>query len=97
MKNIYSAIEMAMREKGFSVEASRDIAFHMTDWLSDFAELQQFFMAPDKLTSDEILYILTNFLVHVPAHVAAAAKLVTSEPVTDVFGLGAVSEGKIGR
>ncbi len=88
MNDMYSAIEIAMKEKGFSDEASRDIAFHMTDWLSDFVALQQFFEAPEELSADEIFNLLTNFLVHVPAHVAAAAKLVTDEPVRDVFGVG---------
>ena len=35
-----------------------------------------------------------EFLVHVPAHVAAAGKLITGLPVEDVFNVGAISTGE---
>ncbi|WP_372982666.1 hypothetical protein [Marinobacter sediminum] len=97
MTGISPAIVKAMKSRGLSEKKARDIAFHMTDWLMDFVDLKEFFEAPDKLSTEEVSRLLINFLVHVPAHVAAAAKLATDEPVTDVFGIGAVSEKKAGR
>ena len=97
MTEIRSVIVAAMKDRGFSDRKSRDIAFHMTDWIGEFIELKKFYEAPEKLSSEEISILLSNFLIHVPAHVAAAAKLVTDSPVRDVFGLGAVSETKVVR
>ncbi len=91
-KAIVTSIEKAMKEMDFTDEKAHDIAFHMTDWLSDMAELQQFYETPDKLSHDEISDLLMGFLLHVPNHIAAASKLISDFPVTDVFGVGAVSE-----
>ena len=35
-----------------------------------------------------------GFLIHVPSHVAAASKLVTGIPVTDIFKVGATVESE---
>jgi hypothetical protein len=44
------------------------------------------------MSDAEVDELLRCFLLHVPNHVAAAGKLFTGVPVTDVFGVGAVSE-----
>jgi len=58
------------------------------DWLEDLDAYVRF--CADRAGSDaEVSQILTDLLVHVPNHVAAASKLYTGVPVSDVFGVGA--------
>lgn len=64
----------------------------MTDWLDHLEAYFKFCSDPGRLSDTEINNLLTGFLVHVPNHVAAAGKLYTNLPVTDVFGVGATSE-----
>ena len=71
-----------------------DAVFHMTDWLEDLNAWHTFCENPGSLSNDELQNLLMEFLVHVPAHVAAAGKLITGLPVEDVFEVGAVSESK---
>lgn len=87
-------IEEALRDEDESTR--RDIAFHMTDWLPDLRDLVRLYESPDEVADDEVAALLMRFLVHVPAHVAAAAKLYTGEPVKDVFGVGAVASSPRG-
>jgi len=54
--------------------------------------LGRFFAAPDQLSDPEVQQLLVQFLVHVPNHLAAASKLATGIPVSDVFGVGATTE-----
>ncbi len=90
---IRQAIEDALEADGFtSAKVRRDIGFHMTDWLSDLEEWTAYCQAPDSLNADQAIELLTRFLLHVPNHLAAASKLATGEPVTDIFGVGATSE-----
>lgn len=72
-----------------SHETCRDIAFHMTDWLDDLSRLQAFYESPDGCEPAQVIDLLMAFLVHAPSHLAAASKLFTDDPVTDVFGVGA--------
>ena len=44
------------------------------------------------MSDAEVGQLLTDFLVHVPNHVAAASKLYTGVPVTDIFHVRATSE-----
>lgn len=71
-----------------------EIAFHMTDWVDDFAGLAAFYENPEKYSEEQVSALLMKYLIHVPAHVAAASKLFLDVPVTDVFDVGAVSEEK---
>jgi hypothetical protein len=64
-----------------------DLAFHLSDWRVDAAFLLALHLAPELFTADEIARGVTNFLVHAPNHVAAAAKI-GDHPIADVFGLG---------
>ncbi len=91
-KAIVSSIEKAMKKMDLTDEKAHDIAFHMTDWLEDLAKLQKYYEAPEKLSSDEASDLLMKFLLHVPNHIAAAMKLISDFPVTDIFEVGAVSE-----
>lgn len=92
-KRIRSAIQAAVQTRAELPEAvARDIAFHMTDWLDDLYDYHEFCEAPDTRSSEAIEKLLIDFLVHVPNHLAAASKLLTGIPVTDIFGVGATSE-----
>ena len=71
--------------------AARDVAFHMTDWLNDLSAFVAFCGAPESHSAEQINEILLAFLQHVPNHIAAAAKLYADYPVSDIFGVGAVS------
>lgn len=89
---ISAAIDDAMRGVGLDAAASRDVAFHLTDWLADLDRLQRFYADPGHCASDEIADLVLQFLLHAPEHVAAAKKLATGFPVTDVFEVGALDE-----
>ena len=89
---IEKSITEAVREMELSDNAACDIAFHMTDWLEDCEKLKGFYEDPASYIRDQASDILMGFLLHVPNHVAAALKLISGLPVTDVFAVGAVSE-----
>lgn len=90
-KSISLAIQNALEQQEYgSANLRREIAFHMTDWLEDLEGWTAFCRSPDSLSSDAIAELLTAFLVHVPNHLAAASKLMTDVPVSDVFEVGAV-------
>ena len=76
----------------YSDAAVRDIVFHMTDWLDDLDRYHTFCEAPEAPSTAEVEELLKDFLVHVPNHLAAASKLYTGIPVTDMFDVGAARE-----
>ena len=84
--------EVAIQENNLSDKLSSDVAFHMTDWLSDLSRYNEFCADPSKMTNAEVNDMLIMLLTHVPKHIAAAAKLYTDIPVTDIFGVGATAE-----
>ena len=90
---IKESITRALRELDMEPDTINDAAFHMTDWLSDLKDWHSFCDNPEALSSDQLQDLLMSFLVHVPAHVAAASKLITGLPVEDVFGVGATLSG----
>jgi hypothetical protein len=81
----------AMAEAELAPEVASNVAFHMTDWLDDLATYVRFCQNPGEFTSAQVNELLLAFLVHVPNHVAAAAKLYADFPVADIFSVGAVS------
>jgi len=91
---IEKSIASALKDFDMQPEVISDVVFHMTDWLSDLKEWTSFCENPESLSVDELQNLLMNFLVHVPAHVVAAGKLVTGFPVGDVFGVGATLASK---
>ena len=56
------------------------------------AAYDAFCSAPERLSPVEINKLLIRFLAHVPNHIAAASKLLTGFPVTDVFGVGSTTD-----
>ena len=91
--NVSQAIEKALEVDGYgTAEIRHDVAFHMTDWHSDLEKFYAYCQAPETLDADQTTELLTSFLVHVPNHLAAASKLLTGIPVTDIFEVGATTE-----
>lgn len=93
-KKVAAAIEAALRQLDYDDEPAWDAAFHMTDWLDDLSAYAEFCESPDDRDPEYVQDLLMSFLVHVPSHITAAHKVVMEAPVTDVFGIGAVSGGK---
>jgi len=87
---IRAALDATAGEGSHDARCSRDVAFHMTDWLKDLQQLHDFCTEPEALAPVQIRELLYRFLVHVPNHVAAAGKLLTGVPVSDIFEVGAV-------
>ncbi|MFA5010666.1 MAG: hypothetical protein WC644_01820 [Ignavibacteria bacterium] len=86
-----SLLNSKINGKKFSKKKARDIVFHMRDWIFEFMELVSYYKNPGNFSEDEISVILMNFLIHAPAHIAAAKKLYTGEALSDVFGIDAVN------
>jgi len=84
---------VACRQAELPEAVANDVAFHMTDWLANLEAYHRFCTNPDALPDSEVNRLLVEFLVHVPNHLAAAGKLYTDIPVTDVFGVDAISKG----
>ena len=70
-------------------QAAYDLAFHLSDWKADAAFLFALHLAPERFSKEEVKAGITQFLIHAPNHVAAAAKL-GGWPSEDVFGIGAL-------
>jgi|GEM_PF-688305 hypothetical protein len=85
---ITSAITAAISRPDASEEQvlhADQIAFHLTDWNSDAAFLVALHLFPERFTPKEIKAAIDLFLVHVPAHVFAAARL-AGRSTEDIFG-----------
>lgn len=52
-----------------------EMAFHMMDWNADAAFVVAFLLFPERFTQEELRAAVDLFLVHVPAHVLAAARI----------------------
>ncbi len=93
-KAVRLAIEQSLSQAtDLDDETVRDISFHMTDWLSGSGGLEEYYRFcrnPGQFEPDDIQQLLMGFLIHVPDHVAAAAKLLADQPVSDIFEVGAV-------
>ena len=81
----------AVAEAELSPQVAQDVALHMTDWLADLQTFVRFCQSPETFSSGQVNELLIAFLIHVPNHVAAAAKLYVDLPVTDIFSVGSVS------
>ena len=91
-QSICAAIVAGAKHFQIETDSARDIAFHMTDWIDDLTALEAFYRNPGEFSAEDISELLLNFLLHAPDHLAAAKKLFSDLPVTDVFDVGAVSD-----
>lgn len=60
------------------------IAFNLTDWNAEAAFLVALHLFPERFTPEEICDGCEAFLIHVPHHVIAAARL-AGHPTDDIF------------
>jgi hypothetical protein len=85
---IRQKIQLAFEELLEKKSVSQDIAFHLTDWISDLRDLIETYSKIDNLSNDEITSFVYKFLAHVPNHLNAAYKLSGFGKVEDVFQVG---------
>ena len=85
---IREKIKTAFEEMEDTKPFANDLAFHLTDWLSDLEDLIKTYSNIDNQSSDEITIFLYKFLSHVPNHLNAAVKLSGLGKITDVFQVG---------
>lgn len=65
-------------------EVAEEIGFHLGDWQSDAAFLVALHLFRERFTPEEIDDGVHSLLLHVPAHVLAAARL-AGHPTEDIF------------
>jgi hypothetical protein len=86
-------------ESGYAKETAGSIAINVADWQADAAFLVALHLFPERFTDEEIDAAVGSLLIHVPAHVIAAARL-AGHPTEDIFAelesraeLGATPDG----
>lgn len=85
-----AAIRMWTEAWDCSDDVSRDVAFHLSDWLQELKVLAELLAAPEQYTSDQARKAVIDFLVHAVPHLAAASALLIDTPVEDTFDVGAI-------
>ncbi len=75
-------------------EKSQEIAFHLTDWISDLEEVYKIYSKIEKISNEEIELFIYKFLAHVPNHLVAAKKLSGIGSTEDVFNVGIFEDDK---
>ena len=85
---IYEILKEALAEE-HPAEVAQQIAIHLTDGNKEAAFIAALILFPERFTQDEIRKGIQQFLIHVPNHLVAAAKL-AGWPVEDMFDLGAL-------
>src|ERR1044071_982962 len=78
---------MTALSEDYPPEVARELAFHLTDWHTDAAFILAVHLFPERFTVEELAAGAQMLLIHVPNHLAAAAKL-AGHPIEDVFGIG---------
>jgi hypothetical protein len=68
-------------------DKARELAFHLADWHIDAAFIIAVHLFPERFTAEELCAGAVQLLVHVPNHLAAAAKL-SGNLVSDIFEVG---------
>jgi|SRR5690242_5071459 len=81
--DVHSAIAAAL-SSDIRDEVADEIAFHMVDWSYDAAFIVALHLFPERFTPEEIEAGVGLFLVHAPAHIIAAARLM-GYSTDDVF------------
>jgi|SRR5208282_6003062 len=71
-------------ESGYPEEVGCDIGTNIADWQADAAFLVALHLFPERFTDEEIDEAIRSLLIHVPAHVIAAARL-AGHPTEDIF------------
>jgi hypothetical protein len=76
-------LSLALAED-FDPVVADEIAFHMVDWETDAAFVVACLLFPERFTKEELQAGTDMFVVHVPAHAMAAARLAGYAP-KDIF------------
>lgn len=71
-------------ESGYPEKVGWDIGTNVADWQADAAFLVALHLFPERFTDEEIDEGVRSLLLHVPAHVIAAARL-AGHPTADIF------------
>jgi len=71
-------------ESGYPEQVGWDIGTHVADWQGDAAFLVALHLFPERFTDEEIDEAVRSLLIHVPAHVIAAARL-AGHSTEDIF------------
>jgi len=79
-------------ESGYSEEVGHYIGINVADWQADAAFLVALHLFPERFTDEEIDEAVRSLLIHVPAHIIAAARL-AGHSTEDIF---AELEGRAG-
>ncbi|MCX7005373.1 MAG: hypothetical protein NTV22_19175 [bacterium] len=78
------ALRKALRRQ-YGNESAKNLAFHLIDWTYDAAFLLAVGMFSKRFTLRELRYGAEMVLVHVPNHIAAAAKI-SENTCEDIWG-----------
>lgn len=87
----YKSRLMSALADRFDAQALPDIIFHVLDWDHNAAFLLAFALFPERFSDTELQEGVCSLLIHVPNHLAAAAKL-SGYPVQDIFGVGDLTQ-----
>jgi hypothetical protein len=67
--------EAVSEESGYPEKTGWEIGTHVADWQADAAFLVALHLYPERFTPGEIDAAVDSLLIHVPAHIIAAARL----------------------
>jgi hypothetical protein len=89
-RRLWPQVVLALRHERFlNKTQAEEAAFHLLDWIANLQELVALFRSR-QWDPESAQRVLISFLSHSPHHLTVAYKIVFSEPVTDVFNVGAV-------
>jgi hypothetical protein len=91
-QRVRERIIVALTPAEISPAPASDIAFLMTDWDHNLADLMKVYDMSQELDNGRVSEIVIEFLAHVPNHVAAARKLIGIGPIEDTFDVGVLKE-----
>jgi hypothetical protein len=80
---VMDQIGHALRSE-YKLKVAWEIGFHLGDWQESAAFLVALHLFPERFTNEEIEEGVRSLLIHVPAHIVAAARL-SGHPAKDIF------------
>ena len=82
-QTVNDVIREALKEE-YDILVADEIGFHLVDWNADAAFLVALHLFPERFTGEDIRVGIQALLLHVPAHIRAAARL-AGHPCDDIF------------